>query len=200
MDNPLVSKRLTKKQAAQLASFTDPAVILETLSRNNWTVEESIEKLVEIAKGDGKESVKLGAIKYLNQLLLDAMQRSGLMVIAKKHTLNEDGTSMTFTGSIVSNSLKSQKEGFIVEDTDTKPEDIAPPRIIVEAQENQENEDGQDNQEAQEAQEEEKEAKEDDAGEIDMSVSKPPTGDHADAQFGGIATCHSGPIDTIHIL
>jgi hypothetical protein len=210
MDNPLATTRkLSKRQLAQLKTFTDPSVILDTLLKNNWTVEDSIVSLIEIAKGSGKESVKLGAIKYLNQLLLDATERAGLMVVAKSRGIGPSGEEITFTGHVVSKSLRSQKESLIVEPVITSIEEITP--VIVEAKNAQEKDEK--NQENQENQEENKEETEnstaggdgDDSGatedrDIDMSVCKPPTGAHAEAQFGGIATAHSGSSDTIHIL
>ena len=194
LDTP--SKKLSKRQLAELASFTDPGHILSILAKEDWSIDTAIKSLVEIAKGDGKESVKLGAIKYLNQMVIDAMSRAGMIVTATKRLTDGSGEEIKFTGSIVSNSLKSQKEGQATDET--QPEQIA---TIVE----------KNNDIAREIQEEEKkqeeETKEDDkesGGEsIDMSLSKFPEagGTHA-GQFGGISTsiAVSGPSGSLNLL
>lgn len=106
-------RRLTKKQLRQLASFTDPGTVLAALAKESWTIEESIQHLVSIAKGkeEGiKTSTQLNAIKYLNQLIIDSMERSGLMVIATKKYVGEDGGEVRFSGQVVSSILRGQKE------------------------------------------------------------------------------------------
>ena len=106
-------KKLTKKQLGQLASFTDPGTVLAILAKEEWTIEESIQHLVKIAKGDivgAKTSTQLAAIRYLNQLVVDTMERSGLMVIATKKYVGPDGTEVRFSGHVVSSVLGEQKE------------------------------------------------------------------------------------------
>lgn len=106
-------KRLTKKQLTQLASFTDPGTVLTALAKEGWSIEESIQHLVTIAKGDAegvKTSTQLNAIRYLNQLIIDAMERSGLMVMATKKFVGEGGEEMRFSGHVVSSVLRGQKE------------------------------------------------------------------------------------------
>ena len=177
LDAPL--KRLTQKQKRELAAFTDPGTILSTLNRYGWTIEKSIEYLVKIAEDSTKKSVQLNAIKYLNQLTIDAMQRSGLMVTATR--LFKGGEEeIKFTGHIVSNSLKNQKEGY---SRDTQPEDLLP--ITVQKE--------QSNDESTEETEETEETE----TEIDTSLCKPPEGDSTGSdQFGGIAVAKSagGPV------
>ena len=109
------------------------------------------------------------------------------MVTARRRLTDSSGEEITFTGRVVSKSLQSQKEGFLVDD-DTKPGDIAQPLVVVE------NENAEDEEKSKENQEENNEDQD-----IDMSICKPPTGDHAATQFGGIAVAQSAP-GTIHIL
>jgi len=198
MSNDLVpasvssSRKLTKKQLAELSSFTDPAVILKTLADNDWTIEKSITTLVDIAKNASKDSARLSATRYLNQLILDSMERSGLMVIAKSRSLGPDGEEITFTGRVISKSLKDQKE---LPSTDTKPEELAPPLVI------RKTEDGKDLNEknsGSDSDEEPEGRREKDS--LDSEVCKYPEGTHdATGQFGGIAVLADTP-DTIHIL
>lgn len=106
-------RRLTKKQLKQLASFTDPATVLAALAKEDWTIEESIQHIVDIAKGEvggTKTSTRLNAIKYLNQLIIDAMERSGLMIMASKKYVGKDGEEIRFSGHVVSSVLRGQKE------------------------------------------------------------------------------------------
>lgn len=106
-------KKLTKKQLAQLASFTDPGAILTSLAKENWTIQDAIRHLVSIAKGeedDVKVSTRLNAIRYLNQLITDAMERDGLLFTATKKFVGEDGEEIRFSGHVVSSVLKEQKE------------------------------------------------------------------------------------------
>lgn len=107
------SKKLTKKQLKQLASFTDPGTILVTLSNEGWTIEESIKHLVSIANGvddESKPSTQLAAIRYLNQLIVDTMERSGLMVMATKKFIGKKGEEVRLSGQLVSSILRGQKE------------------------------------------------------------------------------------------
>lgn len=120
-------RKLTKKQLRQLASFTDPGTVLAALAKEGWSVEESIQHLVVIAKGEDegiKTSTQLNAIRYLNQLIIDAMERSGLMVMATKKFVGEDGGEVRFSGHVVSSVLKEQKEETTPANliTDTIPE------------------------------------------------------------------------------
>ena len=184
------SKKLTKKQLAELSSFTDPSVILKTLADNDWTVEKSIETLVDIAKNANKEATRLAATRYLNQLILDAMERSGLMVVAKSRALDSEGREITFTGKVVSKSLQDQKE---MPSTDTKPEEITP-RLVRKTEDDSE----KDPEESPEKDEEGEGHREKDS--LDSETCKYPEGTHdATGQFGGIAVLSDIP-DTIHIL
>lgn len=113
-------RKLTKKQLKELANFTDPGTVLSCLAEEEWTIDKSIEYLVAIAKGGDKgtkTSTQLAAIKYLNQLVIDSMERSGMMVIATKKFVDEDGGELRFSGHVVSSILKGQKEH-------TKPEEL----------------------------------------------------------------------------
>ena len=172
MDNPLVpARKLNKRQVEQLVSFTDPSAILHILTKNKWSVEESIEKLIDIAKGDVKESVKLGAIKYLNQLLLDAMGRAGLMVTAKSRLTDDDGNEITFTGRVVSKSLNTQKESFIEAEVQTGTKEITPTEVMREAKYAEEREEKSKDEETEEGQDSPS-PETDEAGDIDMSDRK----------------------------
>ena len=198
MDNELAppQRKLNKKQLASLAAFTDPAAILSQLAKNGWTIEESIASLVSIAKEADKASVQLNAIKYLNQLTIDAMSRAGMIVTASR-SLGSGGDVTRFTGHMVSKSLKSQKEG---ESDETDIEDLLLPTKETLKQEKQN--DNQDNQETkkEETEEIEEEDNKEDAGnDIDMSICKPPEGDHHEGgHFDGISS--AGAPSTITLL
>lgn len=180
------TRKLTKKQAKALASFTDPATILVALADEEWTVQKAIQHLVDIAKGsreveeDGnkiekevKTTTQLAAIKYLNQLIIDAMERSGLMVLATKKFVGEDGEEVRLSGHMVSSILRGQKE-------QTTPEELVT-NIITE-----ENENGQDSS---------KRKDEEDGRKSGLETSKPPTGKETDCgHFDGISK--SGDYDT----
>jgi len=109
MSNPLAKakpRKLSKSQLNQLATYTDPAVILSVLKKNDWTMAKCIENLVEIANNCDKDSTKLAANKYLCQLVVDCMERSGMMVIATKKTFGDEGEEISFTGHVVSSVLQ----------------------------------------------------------------------------------------------
>ena len=198
----LPRRKLTKRQLAELSSFTDPAVILTTLYKYDWTIDKAIQQLVSIASDASKESVQLGAIKYLNQLMVDAMSRAGMIVTARAHGTGPGGEAITFTGSVISNSLKSQKE---IDETEIdeiisiqkkeEPNDSIPEENPEEDQEDQEDQEGK---EGKEVGEEILTAKPSD---VDMHVAKFPEGIHdATGQFDGIAVASSGIPDTLYIL
>lgn len=177
------SKKLTKKQLRQLASFTDPGTVLATLSKEGWTIEESIQHLVSIAKGeDGtKTSTQLNAIRYLNQLVIDAMERSGMMIMASKKYVGEDGEEVRFSGHVVSSVLRGQKE-------QTTPAELTTDVIEKEDDNgNERSEDGEDGED-----EGNKEGKER-SQESSLSTSKPPTGREAKSgHFKGVAERSKG--------
>jgi len=170
-------KKLTKKQLKQLASFTDPGTILASLANEGWTIEESIQHLVAIAKDEGKkvkDSTRLATIKYLNQLVVDAMERSGMMMIATKKFVGEDGGEYKFSGHIVESVLRGQKE-------QTTPAELSTDII------KKENEDENSKSESTKNGEGERKSS--------LHISKPPTGAEADnGHFNGIST--SGENDT----
>lgn len=164
-------KRLTKRQLRQLASFTDPSTILSELAKSGWTVEDSIRHLVEIAKGEKegvKTSTQLNALRYLNQLITDAMERSGLMVIATKKMVGEGGQEIRFSGQVISSILGNQ-------------ENETTPTELREGKEHN----GKDKEEDKE--ESKKEGRRD-RREDGLHSSKPPTGQEAAAgHYDGIA-------------
>ena len=104
------SKKLTTRQLKQLANLTDTGSILATLHKLNWTIEESIGYIVQIARDASKEATRLNAIRYLNQLVMDTMERSGLTVIATHKVVGEDGEELSLTGHVVSSILRDQSE------------------------------------------------------------------------------------------
>lgn len=104
------TRRLTKTQLRQLAAFTDPGTVLNALKKQGWTINKMVKELVDIAENTEKDSTKLNALKYLNQLIIDCLERSGMMVMATKETLTEDGDKVTFTGHVVESILQGQRE------------------------------------------------------------------------------------------
>ena len=189
----LPRRKLTKRQLAELSSFTDPAVILTTLYKYDWTIDKAIQQLVSIASDASKESVQLGAIKYLNQLMVDAMSRAGMIVTARAHGTGPGGEAITFTGSVISNSLKSQKE---IDETEI--DEIISIQKKEEPNDSIPEENPEEDQEGQEVGEEILTAKPSD---VDMHVAKFPEGIHdATGQFDGIAVASSGIPDTLYIL
>ncbi|KKN04204.1 hypothetical protein LCGC14_1099760 [marine sediment metagenome] len=107
MSTALTTRKLTKGQIQQLSTYTDPGTILAVLKKKGWTIEKAVDKLVDIIDDtDTKVSTQLAAIKYLNQMVIDSMERSGLMVMASKTVRGEDGEEITFTGHMVSSNLQ----------------------------------------------------------------------------------------------
>lgn len=102
--------KLTTVQMKQLANLTDTSAILATLQKLDWTIEESIKYIVEIARDAKKEATRLNAIRYLNQLVSDTMEHSGLTVMATHKVIGEDGEEMSLTGHVVSSILRDQSE------------------------------------------------------------------------------------------
>jgi hypothetical protein len=99
--------KLTRLQVQQLSTYTDPGIILNSLARKGWNIDKAIDKLVDIIDDtDTKVSTQLAAIKYLNQMIIDAMERSGMMVMATKTIRGEDGEEVTFTGHMVQSQLQ----------------------------------------------------------------------------------------------
>lgn len=124
-------RKLTKSQLYQLSTYTDPAVILATLKKEGWTVKKAIHELVDIVENTDKDSTRLAALKYLNQMIIDCMERSGMMVIATKRIAGEEGEEVTFTGHVLSSVLQgpSDKQTTIEQLTgDDYPPDVEEPK------------------------------------------------------------------------
>lgn len=103
----LAKTRLTAKQVQQLSTYTDPGTILAVLEEKGWTVNRAIEELIDIIDAaDTKISTKLAAVKYLNQMVVDAMERSGMMIMATKTFTGPEGEEVTFTGHMVQSNLQ----------------------------------------------------------------------------------------------
>jgi hypothetical protein len=181
------TRKLSKRQLAELAKFTDPSTLLATLAGHGWNVDDAIEGLVEIAKNAGKEATRLAAIKYLNQLTLDAMNRAGLIVTASCRLSDGRGDEIKFTGHVVSDRLRSQKE---TESQNTQmPELLTPKSLLDETNEQTEEDNKKEDQKAEVLEEK-------DTEEPDMHLCKPPEGEHDEAgQFDGIAI----PVDDTRI-
>lgn len=169
--NKLPTKKLTKAQLKQVASFTDPGSVLTALDKEGWTIEESIKHLVDIAKGsrevvtkgdteiekEVKTSVQLNAIKYLNQLIIDAMKHSGLMVMATRKFVDDEGDEFKLSGQLVSSDLRSDEDHTTPEELTGKGHDS----------------NGEENEEERNS----------------LCTSKPPKGNSAEAgHFDGIST------------
>ena len=105
-----VSEKLSTVQIQQLVQFTDMSVFLNTLDACNWTGTTEIEEILKIAKQDMNLAAKLSAIKYLHELLKDAMETSGLLVRATKTIHNDNGDVLTFTADLVTAALPPAKE------------------------------------------------------------------------------------------
>lgn len=103
-------RQLTKTQLTQLSTYTDPAVILDVLKKEGWTIKKAIHELVNIIENTDKDSTRLAALKYLNQMIVDCMERSGMMVIATKRTFGEEGDEVTFTGHVLSSALQEPSD------------------------------------------------------------------------------------------
>ena len=117
MTTALATRKLTKTQLLQLSTYTDPGTILAALKKKGWTINKAIEKLVDIIDDtDTKVSTQLAAIKYLNQMVIDAMERSGMMVIATRTIRGEDGEEVTFTGHIASSNLQGPTDHTTMEE------------------------------------------------------------------------------------
>ena len=114
--NKLPTTKLTKPQLQQLSTFTDPGTILDTLNEEGWNIQKAIRYLVNIVEGTDKDSTRLNALKYLNQLIIDCMERSGMMVLATKKTYGEAGEEVTFTGHVVQSILKDTSHHTTMED------------------------------------------------------------------------------------
>jgi hypothetical protein len=184
-DLATTTRKLTPKQVSELSSFTDPGTILATLDNLGWSINKSLKYLVDIAKNAGKESVRLGAIKYLNQMVVDSMERSGLMIVATIRNRDADGEMVRFTGRILSDSLRNQKE---CPSTDTQLVEIDP-RLAVRKQHEADKETTTDEEET---------ITDDDT--LDTCVCKPPEGVHdATGQFGGISV-RTTPPDSIDLF
>lgn len=116
----LKPSRLTKKQVEQLAAFTNPAALLRALLDAGWSMTGSMNELVDIARGGSSDTVRLAAIKYLNQLLIDAMDRAGLLVMATRKITDEEGGEVKFVGHLVSQQLSS----VTLHQPETTPEEL----------------------------------------------------------------------------
>lgn len=205
------TKRLTKKQLNELANFVDPATILTQLARHNWTVEKAIENLVQIATDGTKESTRLNAIKYLNTLLIDAMSRSGLMVLATKTMRGEAGEELKFSGRMVSSSLRSQSQDSGADSDETTVDDLIPANLITNEPTEMKEDTNAEEENPKEPEALEAPAEEDgsDNGEdglaaggdgddtVDMCLCKPPAapkdGTRDAGHFGGIAVSGTEP-------
>jgi hypothetical protein len=166
------TRKLTKKQLKQLASFTDPGTVLSSLSEAGWTIEEAIKHLVTIAKGEDKSaktSTQLAAIRYLNQLIVDAMERSGLMLMASAKITGKGGEELRLSGHVVQSILGGQKE-------QTTPQELLKQK------------DKKDDSEKESQEEDIPKTKTEEAGEAGLHSSKFPTGAGVEGgHFDGIS-------------
>lgn len=84
--------------------------LAEIFNKHDWTTDEAIEIVVSIARGKGKENTRLAAVRFLNQLLDTALERSGILV-AVKRTLDAKGNQSISAESVMNIAQESLDEG-----------------------------------------------------------------------------------------
>lgn len=128
-------KKLSRRHVRQLAKFTDPSSLLISLLKAGWNMDEQISAIVKISQNSDKPIQQLNAIKYLNSMITEAMERSGLLVSATHKITDPSGEdSMVFSGKVVSSVLQDHDDHL--KDKETQNDQEA--EEIKEDQENQE--------------------------------------------------------------
>lgn len=101
-----ITTALTVNQLRELGTYTNPADLLDRFDVYDWNHDSEIRELTELAKQNENLSVKLAAIKYLGEVVRNAMKAAGLLVHATKTTKGMDGSTLTLTADLVAASLK----------------------------------------------------------------------------------------------
>lgn len=104
-----LQKQLTGDEMLQLAQFTDISQVLDILKTKKWTGENELEELVAVANQNENLGAKVSAIKYLRQLVYDALRASGMMVTATRKMQAEDGSTITFTTDLIAAALQKKE-------------------------------------------------------------------------------------------
>ena len=94
-----------QKLLCPLTSFVNPIPLLENLEKEGYTPSFAITEVVKLAKQDENLTIKLKAIRFLHQLVTEALQAAGLLVHAARTVKTEGGDTLTLSAELVAASL-----------------------------------------------------------------------------------------------
>lgn len=111
-DFGIVSNRqLTPEQAAKITAFTDPVTLIEVYETLDWTHDEEVGILLEIARNsEAKGTERLNAIKLLREILYVALGSSGMKAHVTKTVPGDGGSVMTFSTDLVAGALGTRPQ------------------------------------------------------------------------------------------
>ena len=126
MDSSIIQlQRLTPDQLQRLIGFSDPISLLEQLETCDWNNKEEIQQLVELARQEDNLNVKLRAIKYLRELLYQALEGLGLRVHAKRTLAGTDGSTISLSADLIAKALSDKPIKILPENIESE---VAPPQ------------------------------------------------------------------------
>jgi len=103
--NAIQLQNLDSEQLVALSEYTDPANLLEKLTVHDWTPDSEIRELIGLIQQDDNLSVKLKALKYLRELVREAMEAAGLRAHVTRTQTTPDGEVLTLSADLVASSL-----------------------------------------------------------------------------------------------
>jgi len=100
-----IQEGLSADKASQLAAYIGMNSLFDALSHSSWDYKKQISEVIACAAQDENLSVKLQALKYINQLIIDSARMSGYLVSATRTSKSADGTLVTLSADIVASAL-----------------------------------------------------------------------------------------------
>ena len=104
-------KKLSKRALGKLSAFFSPADVVDLMDKSNWSLEKGIQVLAAIAQDENAASAaRITSVRVLNQIMVDALTRSGLLAMATRTITSNQGDQTRFSGNVVSSVLQGHQD------------------------------------------------------------------------------------------
>lgn len=104
-----IEKKTTGDIVSTLLQFSDVNLVEQFFSSRGWSFGEEIKETLYIAQQRTNLAAKLSAIKYLRQIVNEAMEASGYIAKVSTTIPSEDGSHTTFSANRIAAALNPQK-------------------------------------------------------------------------------------------
>jgi len=99
--------RKTGRVPEELIKFADATTLAKVLETSGWSSHEEVREILNLIRQDDNLNIKLKALQYMREIVINSLKMSGALVSARKTIRNEDGDEVVFSSDMVSQSLEN---------------------------------------------------------------------------------------------